>query len=111
MGFFIRSNQNTSDVYDEDLPGISCRKDRAGKGGAMTSIYEELSGKIVQAASRGARDGARRDLGLLLFAERDSLRDLWKAAERCAPLLDAEVSGELRAAVEKLRPIFGGRTR
>jgi hypothetical protein len=82
----------------------------------LISIYDELSGKIGQDARRGARDGARRDLGLLLFAEREALRDLWKAAELCAGLLDAEpgddagASGGLRAAVEKLRPLFGERT-
>ncbi|MGA2548302.1 MAG: hypothetical protein ABSF43_17285 [Rectinemataceae bacterium] len=81
----------------------------------MISIYDELSGKIGQSRARGARDGARRDLGLLLFAEREALRDLWKAAERRAIPLEAESTGgseasvELRAAVEKLRPLFGER--
>jgi hypothetical protein len=36
----------------------------------MVSVYDELSGKIGKDARRGARDGARRDLGLLLFGER-----------------------------------------
>jgi hypothetical protein len=75
----------------------------------MISLYEELTAKMDRNAARGARDGARRDLGLLLFAERDALRDLWVAAERCAGLVDAETGGELRGAVEKLRPLFGER--
>jgi hypothetical protein len=77
----------------------------------MISIFDELSDKIGQNGGRGSRDGARRDLGLLLFAERDSIRELWKAAERCASILGAEASLDLRAAVESLRPLFGERTR
>jgi hypothetical protein len=82
----------------------------------MISIYDELSGKLGPNANRNARDGARRDLGLLLFAEREAMRDLWKAAARRAILLEAESTGgseasvELRAAIEKLRPLFGERT-
>jgi hypothetical protein len=75
----------------------------------MISIYDELSEKIEQNSSRGARDGARRDLGLLLFAEREALDDLWKAADRCAHLLDSAATDDLRIAVEKLRPLFGER--
>jgi hypothetical protein len=75
----------------------------------LISIYDELSTKIGLGARRGARDGARRDLGLLLFAQRNLLSDLWKAAERCTGLLEAEASGDLREAVERLRPLFGER--
>ena len=74
----------------------------------MVSIYEELSGKIEMNASRGSRDGARRDLGILLFSQREDLRELWRAAERSAGG-EAAASGEVRAAVEKLRPLFGER--
>ena len=80
-----------------------------GEGEALISIYDELSTKIGLDARRSARDGARRDLGLLLFAQRNLLSDLWKAAERCTGLLDAEASGDLREAVERLRPLFGER--
>jgi len=75
----------------------------------MSSIYEELSAKIERSTERGPRDGARRDLGLLLFADREAIDALWKAAQRCAGLIDGEACVELRAAVEKLRPLFGER--
>ncbi|HUW39810.1 MAG TPA: hypothetical protein VMV90_02285 [Rectinemataceae bacterium] len=75
----------------------------------MTSVYDELSARILRAERQSSRDGARRDLGLLLFAEREALRDLWIAAERCAVLAGSESAGELGRAVEKLRPLFGER--
>ncbi|MCX7024683.1 MAG: hypothetical protein NT080_08700 [Spirochaetes bacterium] len=75
----------------------------------MISIYDELSGKIGKSTRHTARDGARRDLGLLLFADREALSALWKAADRCSRLPDAGASGDLRQAVEKLRPLFGER--
>jgi hypothetical protein len=78
-----------------------------GGGDSMASIYDGLCGKIDRASSRTARDGARRDLGLLPFARRGELRDLWKAAEGRVQGADAEASGALAAAVEKLRPLFG----
>ncbi len=74
----------------------------------MISIFDELSGKIGRNASRGSRDGARRDLGILLFSQREDILGLWKAADRCAGG-EAEAAGELRAAVESLRPLFGER--
>jgi hypothetical protein len=82
----------------------------------VISIYDELSAKIASSTARGPRDGARRDLGLLLFTDRDKICELWKAAERCATLLDAEATDESEAivelceAVEKLRPFFGERS-
>jgi hypothetical protein len=75
----------------------------------LISVYDELSAKIELGGARGPRDGARRDLGLVVFAERDALRDLWKAAEASARSPGAAVSEELRAAVERLRPLFGER--
>lgn len=49
---------------------------------------------------------------MLLFARRDDIAALWKAAE-ASLLSDAEAGGEvddgLRAAVERLRPLFGER--
>ena len=78
----------------------------------MSSLYDELSEKLKKDPRRTKTGGARYDLGLLLFNARDSLRDLWQAA-------DAEVSktrGQVQqspipmeAAVENLRPIFGER--
>jgi len=73
----------------------------------VISVFDDLSGKIERAASRGARDGARRDLGLVLFAEREAMRDLWIAAERLAA--GGGEDGGLREAVERLRPLFGER--
>jgi hypothetical protein len=82
--------------------------------GSMSSLYDELSDKLKKDPRRTKMGGARYDLGLMLFNARDSLRDLWQAAE-------AEVSNEMRegyqpsspleAAVEKLRPIFGEKCR
>ena len=75
----------------------------------MISLYDELSGKIQQDPRLTKRAGPRQDIGLLLFANRDSINELWKAADRCAGLLDNPDSAELCRAVEKLRPIFGER--
>jgi hypothetical protein len=82
----------------------------------MMSLYEELAAKAAREGNRAARDGARRDLGLVLYGQREELRDLWLAAERCAspkgaPLgaLQGEAADELRRAVERLRPFFGER--
>lgn len=82
-------------------------------GEAISSLYDELSGKLKKDPRISKRGGARYDLGLLLFNARDSLRELWEAA-------DIEVTGArsagrrpsepLEAAVEKLRPLFGQRS-
>ena len=78
-------------------------------GQAMISLYDELSGKVQQDPRLTKRLGPRQDIGLLLFADRESINALWKAADRCAGLGDDPGSAELRRAVEKLRPIFGER--
>jgi hypothetical protein len=75
----------------------------------VTSVYDELSAKIARSGERGPRDGARRDLGLILFAERDKINELWKAAELCSRLVEGADAAELRAAVDELRPLFGER--
>jgi len=51
---------------------------------------------------------------MLLFAERERIDELWKAAERVLAERELAGSGEggrerLRAAVEALRPLFGER--
>jgi hypothetical protein len=79
---------------------------------AMTSLYDELSEKIKQDPRLTKRGGARADLGLLLFNARDALRDLWEAAELEVTKCEREghqPSELLKAAVEKLRPLFGER--
>lgn len=74
----------------------------------MPSLYDDLSGKLQKDPGLTKRGGARYDLGLLLFNARDSLRELWKAAD--SEVTNARSEGELlEAAVEKLRPIFGER--
>ena len=75
----------------------------------MTSLYDDLSEKLKKDPRLTKRGGARYDLGLLLFNARDSLHELWDAAERYTRSGDAEALGELHAAVEKLRPLFGER--
>lgn len=84
----------------------------------MISLYDELSGKLERESGAARRSGARADIGLLLFSNRNALRDLWLAAERQQKkrdaaswegLGDAASWEELRDAVEKLRPLFGER--
>ena len=76
----------------------------------MSSLYDDLSEKLKKDPRLTKRGGARYDLSLLLFNARDSLRELWDAAER--EVTEAKREGYppselLEAAVEKLRPIFG----
>jgi hypothetical protein len=76
----------------------------------MSSLYDDLSEKLNKDPRLTKRGGARYDLGLLLFNARDSLRELWDAADR--QVIEAKSEGyhpseRLQAAVEKLRPIFG----
>jgi len=80
---------------------------------AMSSLYDELCEKLKKDLRLTKRGGARYDLGLLLFNARDSLRELWEAAD--SEVAKARSEGHHRsellgAAVEKLRPIFGERS-
>jgi len=75
----------------------------------MNSLYDELSEKLRKEPSFTKRGGPRADIGMLLFSERDALRDLWRAADRHVRLQDPPVLSDLRAVVEKLRPLFGER--
>lgn len=73
----------------------------------MASLYEQLSSKLEQDPRLTKRGGARFDLGLLLFNARDSLFELWKAADRFTASGEDAALEDLRAAVERLRPWFG----
>ena len=78
----------------------------------MTSLYDDLSEKLKKDPRLTKKGGARFDLSLLLFNARDSLRELWDAAESQVTKAKREgypPSELLQAAVEKLRPIFGER--
>jgi len=78
----------------------------------MKSLYDELAAKMERDPSLIKRSGPRQDIGLLLFAERDKIDQLWKAAERRVRLEDSGGPGELaelKEAVERLRPLFGER--
>ena len=80
----------------------------------MSSLYDELSEKLKKDPRLTKRGGARYDLSLLLFNARDSLRELWDAAD--IEVTEARRAGDqpsklLEAAVEKLRPIFGERSK
>ena len=80
----------------------------------MSSLYDDLSEKLKKDPRLTKRGGARYDLSLLLFNARDSLRELWDAAE--SEVTKAKSEGNhpselLQAAVEKLRPIFGERSK
>ena len=79
----------------------------------MSSFYDDLSEKLKQDPRLTKRGGARYDIGLLLFESRDSLRDLWQAADVEATRARSagdHASEVLEAAVEKLRPLFGERS-
>ena len=76
----------------------------------MKSLYEDLSEKLAKDPRLTKRGGARFDLSLLLFNARDSLCELWEAADRCVQSRDGEALGDLNEAVEKLRPLFGERS-
>lgn len=76
----------------------------------MTSLYDDLYGKLKKDPRLTKKGGARFDLSLLLFNARDSLRELWEAADIEVTKARSEghhPSERLEAAVEKLRPIFG----
>jgi hypothetical protein len=76
----------------------------------MSSLYDDLSEKLKKDPRLTKRGGARYDLGLLLFNARDSLHELWEAADRSVRLRDTGAFGDLHDAVEKLRPLFGERS-
>ena len=76
----------------------------------MSSLYDDLCEKLKKDPRLTKRGGPRFDISLLLFNARDSLRELWEAAD--TDLTEARREGHhpserLEAAVEKLRPIFG----
>ena len=76
----------------------------------MSSLYNDLSEKLKKDPRLTKRGGARYDLSLLLFNARDSLRELWVAAD--IEVAKAKSEGNrpselLEAAVKKLRPLFG----
>ena len=75
----------------------------------MTSLFDDLSEKLAKDPRLTKRGGPRVDLSLLLFNARDSVRDLWIAASRCADG-QTDAPDDLRDALEKLRPIFGERS-
>ncbi|MBU1079542.1 MAG: hypothetical protein KKB59_03555, partial [Spirochaetes bacterium] len=50
----------------------------------MISLYDELAEKLARDPSVTKRSGPRQDIGLLLFAARDDIAALWRAAERFA---------------------------
>jgi len=78
----------------------------------MNSLYDDLCEKLKKDPRLTKRGGARYDLGLLLFNARDSLRELWDAAD--SHVTNSRKEGQhpsehLEAAVEKLRPLFGNK--
>ena len=73
----------------------------------MPSLYDDLSKKLEQDPRLTKRGGARPDLGLLLFNARESINELWLAADRYARSPDDEALRALQAAVDELRPVFG----
>jgi hypothetical protein len=75
----------------------------------MISVYDELAEKNRRDPRLTARNGARQDLGILLFSRKEDIAALWKAAAAAIDRAGAEDGEELRSAVEKLRQIFGER--
>ena len=83
-------------------------------GEPMSSLYDDLSEKLKKDPRLTKRGGARYDLSLLLFNARDSLRELWEAAN--FEVTKAKREGHhpselLESSVEKLRPIFSDRSK
>jgi hypothetical protein len=84
------------------------------KGVSMSSLYDDLSEKLKKDPRLMKRGGPRVDISLLLFNARDSIRELWDAADREIAEAGSEChhsSELLKAAVDKLRPIFGERSK
>lgn len=77
----------------------------------MVSLYDELNEKVKQDPRLTKRGGARYDLGMMLFDEREALRELWLAAARCAEAAEPAYLLRLGVAVDRLRPLFGERDR
>lgn len=79
----------------------------------MSSLFDELSEKLNADPRLSKRGGPRFDLSLLLFNARDDLRELWVAADTEITRVKRD-GGQppepLRNAVERLRPLFGGRS-
>lgn len=80
----------------------------------MDKIAAESGGgaRAARSPARGARSVARADLGMILYAEREALDALWKAADasvRTGAGLEGPEAASLAAAVERLRPYFGPR--
>ncbi|HUX38567.1 MAG TPA: hypothetical protein VMV44_11760 [Rectinemataceae bacterium] len=75
----------------------------------MISIVDELLERLGADPRPGAWSGPRQDLGLLLFAEREAINELWKVADRNIRTGGGADDAELREAVERLRDIFGER--
>ncbi len=73
----------------------------------MDSLYEQLTRKLQQDPRLTRRGGPRFDPGLLLFNARDTLFQLWQAADGL--VAQGHAPEDLRAAVDQLRPIFGER--
>ena len=73
----------------------------------MPSLVDELLAKLRADPRLTSRSGPRQDLGLLLFAEREAINELWKAADRRVRAGGGAEDEELKKAVERLRGIFG----
>lgn len=68
----------------------------------------------ARSLARGARSVARADLGMVLFAEREAIDTLWKAADAAVRAgasagLEGSEAAALATAVDRLRPLFGPR--
>lgn len=75
----------------------------------MSSLYDELCEKVKMNPKVSRPGVAKFDLSLLLFNERESLHELWQAADRLCQSADSATLSELHVSVDKLRPIFGER--
>lgn len=75
----------------------------------MISLYDELSARLRTDPSVRGRMGPRADMGMLLYAQRNDIRELWAAADRVDRCPDPSASEALHAAIERLRPLFGER--
>jgi len=75
----------------------------------MISLYDELADRLHTDSTARGRNGPRADIGMLLFAQRDDIHDLWIAVDMFDRHSDPSARERLHTAMEKLRPLFGER--
>jgi len=74
----------------------------------VSSVYDDISRRLARDPRLTKRGGARFDMSLMLFNQRECIHELWMAAdEHLACGGGGDDKNRLREAVEKLRFVFG----